>query len=184
MKSRDTERGLMEANLRLIAKALDEARIEHPKKPGSLQFFEQQACGPVVVRISVSRARQLATLLRELAAGKTLYEAKGLPKTRGRPNMDGRMRKFFVEFLRLRAKPLTKRAAHKALFRRYKSLPSVERLDRWWNSQDGRNRQLIVDLAEGRVYTRSKNGSTFKRTNVDISKVLKSMARGGKRGRF
>jgi hypothetical protein len=186
MKNRNTERGRMIANLQLIAKALEEARIEHPSKPGTLRFFEQQTCGPVVVRISLERARQLATLLRELATGKTLSEATGLPSARGRPTNHSLMRKYFVEWLRLRAKQRTKKTAHNALSRKYKSLPSVERLDRWWNAQDKESRQLIVDLAEGRVYSRSKSSDNFNftRTVIDISKVLKIMDRGAKRGKF
>jgi hypothetical protein len=45
---------------------------------------------------------------------------------------------------------------------------------------------LIVDLAEGRVYSRSKSSDNFNftRTVIDISKVLKIMDRGAKRGKF
>jgi len=173
----------MEANLRRIAKALDKASIEHPSKPGTLRFIEQRVCGPIVVRISLEQAHQLATLLRELAAGKTLSEATGLPKAIGRPNIDGLMRNYFIEWLRLRAKPLTKKIAHKTLSRKYKSFPSVARLDRWWTAQDEKSRQFVVEVAEGRRYSRSKSGYTFERTIIDISEVLKSIDRGAKRGR-
>jgi hypothetical protein len=181
----DSKHRSLKTTLWVFARALDKAKVPCPALPRTLRDIEQRIQGPVLVGISETQARGLAALLRQLANGKTLFEAAGLPEPRaGRPNADGQNRFYFAKWLRLRATVGTKAAAHAELRRQHPSAPSVARLDRWWNAQPEASRQLVIDVAEGRTYRRSKGGVTVTRAGPDTSKVLNAMTRGAKRGRF
>ncbi len=142
--------------------------------------------GPVRVDMTIEQVRELADLLRDLANGKTLAQSYGLPaRARGRPTAQA-MPFYFVDWLRLRATPLTKEAAHAELIRHHdgKSVPSVRRLDRWWNDQHDDMRLQIIDIAERRRYFRdTEDRPCMERHGPDVSAVLAEMQRGAHRGK-
>ncbi len=184
-KDAERERTRTNTNLRRLARALDDARHARTARPGTLRHVEQLVQGPVVIKISLADARSIGRLLRELAAGKSSAAALGLPEPgRGRRSQDAPLRFLFVEWLRLRARPMSKTAAHAELRRQHPTAPSVHRLDRWWNDQGKDQRQLVIDVAERRTYRRVGDQVTVTRVGPDLTSVLEGMKRGAKRGRF
>ena len=187
MTSQNNEKQLRmaKANLRMLATALNDAQQHRPARHHTLRHTEQLVSGPVLVKISVTRAKNLAALLRDIAAGKSLNESLGITeKRRGRPNADGRMLNIFVDWLRLRAKSRNKSAAYAKLTNLHPTAPSIERLDRWWSAQCEDRRELVFDIAELRTYQRSGDRVTVTRKGPDLSKVIARMKRAEKRGRL
>lgn len=187
MTSQNNEKQLRmaKANLRMLATALNDAQQHRPARHRTLRHVEQLVSGPVLVKMSVAQAKNLAALLRDIAAGKSLNASLGITaKRRGRPNVDGRMLHIFVDWLRLREKSRNKSAAYAKLTNLHPTAPSIERLDRWWSAQSEGKRELVIDIAELRTYQRSGDRMTVTRKGPDLSKVIARMKRGEKRGRL
>jgi hypothetical protein len=175
---------MAKANLRMLARALNDAQQHQPARQRTLQHLEQLVSGPVLVKMSVAQAKTLAELLRDIAAGKPLNESLGVTeKRRGRPSDDGRILKLFVDWLRLR-RGSNKSTAYAKLTKLHPTAPSIARLDRWWNAQSAATRDSIFDIAEDRTYQRSGDRMTVTRKGPDLSKVIARMKRGEKRGRL
>ena len=185
MTSQNNEKqlGMAKANLRMLATALDDAQQHRPARHHTLRHIEQLVSGPVLVKMSVVEAKNLAALLRDVAAGKSLNESLGITeKRRGRPNVDGRMRVIFVDWLRLRAKSRNKSTAYAKLINLHPNAPSIERLDHWWSAQSRVKREYVLDVAELRTYQRSDGRVTVTRKGPALSKVIARMKHGEKRG--
>jgi len=181
----EAKRRDLHLHLRDLADKLEAAQ-QARRRPGTVwAALAADIQGPIAVHMSIGHARELAQLLRELAAGKSLDAAYELPaRRRGAPSADAAMRYWFVRWLQLRSAPMTKKLAHAELKRTHPgaAVPSLKRLDRWWLGQNEETRARVFWWAENEAERRPDGRLIERERPRDLSSVRADWQRGAWRG--